>query len=54
LEIAENAHFLTVSDYKNLVNKYNDLGYNTINIAAIGHPSNPEKFLDNLLNKSGH
>jgi hypothetical protein len=49
LAIAKNAHFLTVSDYKNLINKYNDLGYNTINTAAINYPSNPKKYLNGVI-----
>jgi hypothetical protein len=48
LTIAKNAHFLTVSDYKNLIRKYANLGYGTINAATIGYPSNPEKFLDGV------
>jgi hypothetical protein len=49
LAIAEKSHLLTVSDYKKLINKYNDLGYGTINTAATSYPSNPEKFLDGVI-----
>jgi hypothetical protein len=49
LKIATNANMLSPESLRNLTSKYSELGNAAINMAVIGYPTNPEKFLDRII-----
>jgi hypothetical protein len=40
---------LSPESLRNLTSKYSELGNAAINMAVIGYPTNPEKFLDRII-----
>ncbi len=49
LRIATNANLLSPESFKNLTSRYSKLGNTAIYTAAINYPTNPEKFLDGII-----